>query len=95
VDLSYATGTNVYAVADGVVRQIREDIDDDTHPPDCDDWGNFVLIRHNQKHWDRTTQLWAYVYSLYAHLQHDSVRVEQGNSVTAGHWIADVDKTGQ
>jgi len=95
VDLSYPTGTNVYAVAGGVVMQIRENIADDTHPPDCDDWGNFVLIRHNQKHWDRTTQLWAYVYSLYAHLQHNSVRVEQGNSVTVGQWIAEVDNTGQ
>ena len=98
VDFSYATGTNVYAVADGVVRQIRESVPDDAHPghPQCpDDWGNFVLIRHNQRHWDRTTQQWAYVYSLYAHLQHDSVRVEQGNSVTAGQWIAEVDNTGQ
>jgi hypothetical protein len=95
VDFSYATGTDVYAVADGVVSQIRESIADDTHPPNCDDWGNFALIRHNAQHWNRITQQWAYVYSLYAHLQHDSVRLKVGDAVTAGQWIAEVDNTGQ
>ena len=95
VDFSYGLGTYIYAVADGTVVQFKEDVDDNTWPQNPrNDWGNFVLIRHNGLFWDRTTQQNAYVYSIYAHLKKDSVRPSVGQFVTAGTWIAEVDNTG-
>ena len=92
VDFPYSNGTSVYAVADGTVVQMRED------RPDGDRstaWGNFVLIRHNQRHHDRTTQELAYVYSMYLHLKSMSVPVEAGSIVYAGQTkIGEVDDTG-
>ena len=90
VDLSYGLGTDVYAIADGTVVDLEENITNETGSS----FGNFVLIRHSARHWDRTTQQWAYVYSIYAHLSEDSVRYSEGDSVTAGTWIAEVDDTG-
>ena len=90
VDFSYGLGTDVYAIADGVVVDTYDDYDNGTGTG----FGNFVLIRHSRRHWDRTAQQWAYVYSIYAHLSKDSVRYSVGQYVTAGTWIADVDNTG-
>ncbi|HET90364.1 MAG TPA: M23 family metallopeptidase [Chloroflexi bacterium] len=93
VDFSYDLGTDVYAIADGTVVDLYEDYDngDDSDPLG---WGNRVLIRHSARHWDRTTQQWAYVYSIYAHLSKNSVRYSIGQFVYAGTWIAEVDDTG-
>lgn len=93
IDFPYPNGTSTYAVADGTVVQLRED------RPDGDrstTWGNFVLVRHNQRHYDRTTQQLAYVYSMYLHLKYMSVPVEAGSVVYAGQTkIGEVDDTGQ
>jgi murein DD-endopeptidase MepM/ murein hydrolase activator NlpD len=60
VDFSYDLDTHVYATADGTVVDLYEDYDDgDDRDPLG--WGNRVLIRHSARHWDRTTQQWAYV----------------------------------
>ncbi len=92
IDFPYPNGTSVYAVADGTVVQLRED------RPDGDRstaWGNFALVRHNQRHYDRTSQQMAYVYSVYLHLKQWSVPVQVGNVVYAGQTkIGEVDDTG-
>ena len=76
----------------GTVVQLRED------RPDGDRstaWGNFALVRHNQRHYDRTSQQMAYVYSVYLHLKQWSVPVQVGNVVYAGQTkIGEVDDTG-
>ena len=90
VDFSYGLGTDVYAIADGTVVDLEENIANGTG----NSFGNFVLIRHDERHWDRIEEQWGYVYSIYAHLSEDSVRYSEGDSVTAGTWIAEVDDTG-
>lgn len=86
VDFPVVTGTQVYAVSDGVVVNLRQDIADGTNPYA---WGNFVLIRHNQPSGQN-----AFVYSLYMHLQRQSVQVVTGTQVIAGQMIARSDNTG-
>lgn len=90
VDFSYGLGTNVHAVAGGTVVDLYETYQNGQGTG----FGNFVLIRHNGRHWDRTTQQNGYVYSIYAHLSHNSVRPSVGDAVQAGAWIAQVDNTG-
>jgi hypothetical protein len=96
VDFTYGFGTHVYAIADGTVVQVKEDVDNNDWPPG-NNWGNFVLIRHSwdsMKLWDRTSQQNAYLYTIYAHLKKDSVRPSVEDFVSAGTWIAEVDNTG-
>jgi len=90
LDFTCGTDTHVYAVADGTVVDLYEDYRDD----EGTGFGNYVLIRHNERHWDRRTTQWAYVYSIYAHLSEDSIRYSEDQDVYAGDWIADVDNTG-
>lgn len=90
VDFTYGLGTNVYAIANGTVVDLREDI----RYGEGTGFGNFVLIRHSRLFWDRTTQQNAYIYSIYAHLRQWSVRPSIGQFVHAGDWIAEVDNTG-
>ena len=90
VDFSYGLGTSVYAVADGTVVDLYET----SQNGQGTGFGNFVLIRHDRRHWDRITQQNAYVYSIYAHLSYNSVGPSVGQFVSAGTWIAEVDNTG-
>jgi hypothetical protein len=90
VDFTYTVGTDVYAIADGVVMDLREDIQNG----EGSGFGNYVLIRHTRGHWNRTTGQMGYVYSIYAHLSQDTVRYSVGQPVDAGNWIAEVDDTG-
>jgi len=95
VDFPANEGTDVYAVADGVVMDIRENVANGTG----DDFGNFVLIRHDDRHYVRhnngqMVNQMGYVYSIYAHLSQDSVLPNEGNTVTADEKIAEVDDTG-
>ena len=91
IDFPYLTGTHVYAVANGTVVDIASNYQNGER---ASLWGNFVLIRHDQRHYDRTTGQWAYVYSMYLHLSQWSVRVAETAHVNAGDWIADSDDTG-
>jgi len=92
VDFGYVTGTHVYATANGTVRDLEES---HWYPGnEGTGFGNFVLVEHDERHWDRRTGEWAYVYSIYAHLDYLSVRPSVGHHVNAGQWIADVDRTG-
>lgn len=55
IDFVYPRGTDVYAVASGTVVDLDEDNEDEENESE---WGNFVLIRHDQRHYDRTTAQW-------------------------------------
>ena len=80
-------GDSVYAVADGQVIQKEEERPDNCHPTDpqrpyCRAWGNYVLIQHDTRHYDRVSGQMAYVYSLYLHLRQNQVFVEEGQDVS-------------
>jgi hypothetical protein len=92
VDFPYGTGTPVYAIASGTVMDLREDYVNEER---ASTWGNYVVIRHSQRHYDRTTGQWAYVYSMYLHLIQWSVQPAVNQYVTAGDQIAEVDDTGR
>lgn len=54
VDWIHPTGTAAYAIANGTVVAVREDVADNTYPANRQ-FGNYVMIRHsNNTHWDRT-----------------------------------------
>jgi len=97
VDFSYGLGTSVYAVADGVVKDVVEFYEDGSTADGG--FGNLVLIKHNTRHYVRqnngqTVSQMGYVYSIYAHLRKNSVIPNEGDAVTAGQRIAEVDDTG-
>lgn len=91
IDFPYSTGTAVYAVADGAVVGLRESITNGTF---AQNFGNFVMIRHTQRQFDRSAGQSAYVYSIYAHLSQSSVIPNVGDPISAGVKIAEVDNTG-
>lgn len=95
VDFTYDLGTNVYAVADGTVVDLYETYQN----AQGTGFGNYVLIRHGDRHYVRHNNgqpvgQMGYVYSIYAHLSHDSVLPSVNDSVQAGAPIAQVDHTG-
>jgi hypothetical protein len=92
VDLSYPLGTPVYGIANGTVVDLHNEL---ANGEGTSDWGNYVLIQHDQRHFDRASQQEAYVYSMYLHLSQWSVRVAVGEHVSQGTWIAEVDDTGR
>jgi hypothetical protein len=94
VDWIHPTGTSVYAIANGTVVAVRENIGDNTNPSNSE-FGNYVMIRHsNDTHYDRTAGQLAWVYSIYAHLKQNSVVPVVGNTVTVNSKIAEVNNTG-
>lgn len=92
VDFAYSVGTSVYAIASGTVVDLREDIPNGT--PGDSEFGNFVLIQHDQQHYDRINEQMAYVYSMYLHLSRDSVMPAEDQHVNAGQLIAQTDTSG-
>lgn len=91
-------GTDVRAIADGEVVQLYEETPNNTFGNAA--WGNFVLIRHKEskRHWDQTILpdgSLSYVYSLYLHLEENSVDPIVGDNVVAGEIIASRDNTGR
>jgi murein DD-endopeptidase MepM/ murein hydrolase activator NlpD len=96
-------GEAVLAAADGVVVDLFETLPDFCSPngpnetpprPQCDAYGNFVLIRHNKLHYDKVTSQMGRAYSLYLHLRNNSVNVNENGAVSAGSTIAQRDDTG-
>lgn len=96
LDFRNLLGTEVYAVADGIVIDMYEAVPDGTYPLNTPKWGNFVLIRHNAllNHYDQISDTTAYTYTIYAHLRQVSVIPSVGDNVTAGSHIANIDSTG-
>jgi murein DD-endopeptidase MepM/ murein hydrolase activator NlpD len=84
VDIAMPTGTNVLAARDGVVFDVASDnyrggLDKSRDGPEA----NIIRILHA----DGT-------FSLYAHLNWNSIRVKPGDRVSAGQYIADSGNTG-
>jgi murein DD-endopeptidase MepM/ murein hydrolase activator NlpD len=94
VDFPTGTGTEVRAAASGTVVAVDDHLDDDDHTTL---WGNYIVIRHHAKHWDKdngATGGSSYVYSMYLHLQHNQVQVDAADTVTTDQFIARSDNTG-
>jgi murein DD-endopeptidase MepM/ murein hydrolase activator NlpD len=95
VDFPVTTGTTVLAVADGKVVDLQEDLSNgDQSTP----YGNFVVVQHEQRHWDRNNGQGggrSYVYTMYLHLAYGSVIPIVGSNVTSGKPIALSDSTGR
>lgn len=97
IDFPAVLGTDVYAVAPGSVVDVVEGWPNGSTADNG--FGNLVLIRHTKRHWVRHSngqmiEQWGYVYSIYGHLAYMSVTVNEGDTVTEGQKIAEVDDTG-
>jgi murein DD-endopeptidase MepM/ murein hydrolase activator NlpD len=89
----------VYAFTNGVVVDMREDYEPDCKPDDpehpyCPPFGNFVLVKSNLTHYDRTNSQMAYVYTLYAHLDQWGVLVSMNEGTYPDKPIGQVGTTG-
>ena len=87
-----ANGTLVFSAADGLVVNLREDIANNQYGGSA--YGNFVLIRHYQRHWDQSNNALSFVYSMYLHLSQGSVLPQVGDQVSAGDLIGMSGNTG-
>jgi murein DD-endopeptidase MepM/ murein hydrolase activator NlpD len=83
VDVALPDGTPVYAARDGTVINLRHDSFMGAPTPIMLDQANMVEILHD----DGTI-------AIYAHLHWDSVRVQPGQHVRRGEYIADSGNTG-
>lgn len=86
----YAFGKSILAAADGIVREVRDNIRDyhragtgwiDVKTPDIR--GNYVVIKHGPN-----------TYTLYAHLKSGSIAVKTGEAVLAGQKIGECGHSG-
>ncbi len=91
VDFPNEIGTSVFALADGYIVDMRENIDNNLK---IGEWGNFVLLRHTRRHYDRESNQTVCVYSMYLHLKYNSVVPTIGSAIIKGQQIAQVDNTG-
>lgn len=91
IDFSYNTGTNVLAVANGLVVDLEENR---ANGEEVTINGNFVVIQHSKRHYDADLDSIAYVYSIFLHLSEGTVVPNIGEQVTAGTVIAQSDDTG-
>jgi murein DD-endopeptidase MepM/ murein hydrolase activator NlpD len=83
IDVALPDGTPVYAARDGTVINLRHDSFFGAPTPIMLDQANMVEILHD----DGTI-------AMYAHLHWDSVRVQPGQHVRRGEYIADSGNTG-
>ena len=84
VDISMPVGTNIYAARDGVVFEVASTNFKASFDPEVDgELANVVRILHD----DGT-------YSVYAHLNWNTIRVRPGDEVRRGQYIADSGNTG-
>jgi murein DD-endopeptidase MepM/ murein hydrolase activator NlpD len=83
VDIGLPDGTPVYAARDGIVINVRHDNFRGAPDPAMYDQANVVQILHD----DGTI-------AVYAHLHWESIRVQPGQSVRRGEYIADSGNTG-
>jgi murein DD-endopeptidase MepM/ murein hydrolase activator NlpD len=83
VDIAVPDGTPIYAAREGTVINVRHDSFRGAADPAMLDQANIVEILHD----DGTI-------GLYAHLHWESIRVQPGQSVRRGQYIADSGSTG-
>jgi murein DD-endopeptidase MepM/ murein hydrolase activator NlpD len=83
VDLAVPDGTPIYAAREGTVINVRHDAFRGAPDPAMLDQANVVEILHD----DGTI-------AMYAHLHWESIRVQPGQSVRRGQYIADSGNTG-
>jgi murein DD-endopeptidase MepM/ murein hydrolase activator NlpD len=83
VDIGLPDGTPVYAARDGIIINVRHDNFRGAPDPAMYDQANVVQILHD----DGTI-------AVYAHLHWESIRVQPGQSVRRGEYIADSGNTG-
>jgi len=84
VDIAMPVGTNIYAARDGVVFEVAST--NFTNGTDLDvdgDTANLIRVLHD----DGT-------YAVYAHLNWNTIRVQPGDEVRRGQYIADSGNTG-
>jgi murein DD-endopeptidase MepM/ murein hydrolase activator NlpD len=84
VDLAVPDGTPIYAAREGTVINVHHDFFRGAPDPALLDQANVVEILHD----DGTI-------GLYAHLHWESIRVQPGQGVRRGQYIADSGNTGQ
>ena len=80
VDFTPGEGAPIYAVADGVIKE---------HKDDAYGFGNHVIIDHGDLLGDGTQ-----IETLYAHMQHGSVALKVGDHISVGDFIGTVGMTG-
>jgi murein DD-endopeptidase MepM/ murein hydrolase activator NlpD len=83
LDFGMPVGTPVHASRDGVVALIEDTHDDGCAREECGPYANFVVVLHS----DGTT-------GEYFHLERSSVRVQVGERVQRGQWLARSGNTG-
>jgi murein DD-endopeptidase MepM/ murein hydrolase activator NlpD len=83
LDFGMPVGTPVHAARDGVVALIEDSHDDGCAREECGRYANFVVVLHS----DGTT-------GEYFHLERSSVRVQVGERVQRGQWLARSGNTG-
>lgn len=76
-------GVPVFAVRDGMVIDVRDGEPDENTTNDPNAKANYLTIRHSD---DQITQ--------YVHVKRNSIRVQEGDFVTAGTQIAEVGSSG-
>ncbi|NIO44888.1 MAG: peptidoglycan DD-metalloendopeptidase family protein [Candidatus Aenigmarchaeota archaeon] len=83
VDFYVPEGTPVFAIADGVVIEIKDDSNIGGGDPKYWYNGNFVIIKHSEK-----------IYSEYEHFKYKGVTVKEGQKVKTGDLIGFAGNTG-
>ena len=76
IDFTVAEGTEVYAAADGVVVEIKDDSNVGGGDPKYWNDGNYIIIRHENEE-----------YTQYEHLKFKGVLVNVGEKVKQGQLI--------
>lgn len=82
-DFAMPVGSPVVAAAAGRVVRIKQDSDRGGPSPEFIPHGNFLVLDHGDGY-----------FSQYLHLNHMSVKVEEGDLVTAGQIVAESGNTG-
>ncbi|GEM_PF-3266899 len=80
-EISFDDLPKVYAVADGKVVRVKTD---------DNGYGHYVVIFHRYYENGKEMRIW----SVYAHLHEESIRVEEGQIVSGGDWIGRYDHSG-
>ena len=83
IDFIVPEGTPVFAIADGIVVDVKDD--SNIGGDDVKYWydGNYVIMKHSEK-----------IYSEYEHFKYKGITVKKGQKVKAGNLIGFAGNTG-